>query len=101
MAINMHLPRMFFAVVERGGFSQAAVTLNVSQSAVSRGVKELEGQLGGPLLERHLGMRPTETGAVLPRNAQRLFADERRRSSLVSRPPLPSRDKRRAIGERI
>jgi DNA-binding transcriptional LysR family regulator len=77
MAINLHLLRMFFAVVEHGGFSQAALTLNVSQSAVSKGVKELEGQLGGPLLERRAGVRPTETGAVLLRHAQRLFAAER------------------------
>jgi DNA-binding transcriptional LysR family regulator len=77
MAINLHLLRMFVAVVEHGGFSPAALTLNVSQSAVSKGVKELEGQLGGPLLERREGMRPTETGAVLLRHAQRLFAAER------------------------
>jgi DNA-binding transcriptional LysR family regulator len=77
MAINLHLLRMFVAVVEQGGFSQAALTLNVSQSAVSKGVKELEGQLGGSLLERREGMRPTETGAVLLRHAQRLFAAER------------------------
>jgi DNA-binding transcriptional LysR family regulator len=77
MAINLHLLRMFVAVVEHGGFSPAGLTLNVSQSAVSKGVRELEGQLGGPLLERREGMRPTETGAVLLRHAQRLFAAER------------------------
>ncbi|MDI9849801.1 LysR substrate-binding domain-containing protein [Rhodoblastus sp. 17X3] len=77
MSINLHLLRMFVAVVEHGGFSPAALTLNVSQSAVSKGVKELEGQLGGSLLERRAGMRPTETGAVLLRHAQRLFAAER------------------------
>jgi DNA-binding transcriptional LysR family regulator len=37
----------------------------------------VEGQLGGSLLERREGMRPTETGAVLLRHAQRLFAAER------------------------
>ena len=42
MAINLHLLRMFVAVVEQGGFSQAAATLNVTQSAVSKGVKELD-----------------------------------------------------------
>jgi DNA-binding transcriptional LysR family regulator len=77
MAINLHLLRMFVAVVEQGGFSQAALTLNVSQSAVSKGVKELEGQLGSVLLERRAGLRPTETGAVLLLHAQRLFAAER------------------------
>jgi DNA-binding transcriptional LysR family regulator len=77
MAINLHLLRMFVAVVEQGGFSPAALTLNISQSAVSKGVRELEGQLGGPLLERREGMRPTETGAVLLRHAQKLFSAER------------------------
>ena len=42
------------------------------QSVDSKGVKELEGQLGCPLLERHACMRSTETGAVLLCNAQRL-----------------------------
>jgi DNA-binding transcriptional LysR family regulator len=77
MAINLHLLRMFVTVVEQGGFSQAALTLNVSQSAVSKGVKELEGQLGGALLERRAGMRPTEIGAVLLAHAQKIFAAER------------------------
>lgn len=77
MAINLHLLRMFVAVVEQGGFSQAALALNVSQSAVSKGVKELEGQIGGALIERRAGMSPTEIGAVLLKHAQKLFAAER------------------------
>ena len=77
MPINLHLLRMFVAVVDEGGFSPAAAALNVSQSAVSKGVKELEGQLGCSLIERRAGTRPTETGAVLLNHARKLFAAER------------------------
>jgi LysR family nitrogen assimilation transcriptional regulator len=58
--------RYFIAVAERGGFGAAASVLNVAQSALSRHVKELELELGGPLLERGArGVSVTESGKVL------------------------------------
>src|SRR3546814_20455627 len=50
--MNLHLLRMFMAVVEHQGFSRAAEALHVSQPAVSKAVRELEHQLGLPLVER-------------------------------------------------
>ncbi|MCW2268103.1 HTH-type transcriptional regulator GltC [compost metagenome] len=44
--------RSFIEVVHRGGFTQAAHTLHISQSAVSKQVAQLEQDLGTPLLER-------------------------------------------------
>ncbi|CAB5525441.1 HTH-type transcriptional regulator gltC [Pseudomonas putida] len=44
--------RSFIEVVHRGGFTQAAQTLHISQSAVSKQVAQLEQALGQPLLER-------------------------------------------------
>ena len=44
--MNLHLLRMFVAVVDHNSFSRAAAALFVSQSAVSKGVRELESQLG-------------------------------------------------------
>lgn len=44
--------RSFIEVVHRGGFTQAAGTLHISQSAVSKQVAQLEQAIGQPLLER-------------------------------------------------
>lgn len=66
--------RYFVAVAERGGFANAASTLNVAQSALSRHVKELERELGGLLLERGArGVTLTESGKVLMARARRLL----------------------------
>ena len=45
--------RSFVEVVHRGGFTQAAHTLHISQSAVSKQVAQLEQDLGLALLDRH------------------------------------------------
>jgi DNA-binding transcriptional LysR family regulator len=78
VALNLHLVRVFSAVADHGSFSRAAEALHVSQPAVSRGVAELERQVGTPLLDRS-GRRVTTTdaGALLHEHAVRLFAIER------------------------
>src|SRR5437763_15228790 len=67
----------FCAVVEKKSFSQAAERLGVTQPAVSLQIRALEKRLGTQLLDRS-GRRvePTEAGARLYRNAQRLLAVE-------------------------
>ena len=79
--MNLHLLRMFMAVVEHRGFSRAAEALHVSQPAVSKAVRELEHQLGLPLLERGGGrgraLVLTEHGESLQRHARAIFALER------------------------
>jgi DNA-binding transcriptional LysR family regulator len=80
MAMNLHLLRVLAAVVEQQGFSRAAETLHVSQSAVSKAVRELEHQLELPLLERGRGQRGvhlTEHGQALYEHARGIFAMER------------------------
>ncbi len=75
--------RSFIEVVHRGGFTQAAQTLHISQSAVSKQVAQLEQDLGMPLLERqgsqlHLtaaGRIVQERGEVLLRQRQELLAE--------------------------
>lgn len=54
--------RAFVEVVRQGGFSRAAKTLFATQSTVSKSVKQLEDELGLPLLER-AGHRSTLTAA--------------------------------------
>ncbi|HDY86181.1 MAG TPA: LysR family transcriptional regulator, partial [Methylophaga sp.] len=44
--MNLHLLRIFYAVTENQNFSRAAEALFISQPAVSKGVRELEHQLG-------------------------------------------------------
>src|SRR5258705_9814588 len=61
---------MFRAVAEEGSFTRAARRLNVSQSAVSRQLQLLEGELGGPLLHRSSkGITLTAEGGLLLRGA--------------------------------
>ncbi len=76
--VNLHLLRTFAAVAEHGSFTRAAEAIHVSQPAVSRAVRELEEQLGLPLVERIAGqVRCTEAGTALFRHAGAIFALER------------------------
>jgi DNA-binding transcriptional LysR family regulator len=54
--MEMHQVRYFLAVAEELHFSRAAEKCRVTQSALSRGIQQLEVELGGQLLhrERHL-----------------------------------------------
>jgi DNA-binding transcriptional LysR family regulator len=68
--------RMFVAVVEHGGFAQAATALHRSQSAVSAAVAKLQDQLGIEAF-RIDGRRArlTTAGETLLQHARRLLAD--------------------------
>lgn len=54
--------RAFVEVVRQGGFSQAAKAVFATQSTISKAVKQLEEELGVPLLDR-IGHRSTLTAA--------------------------------------
>jgi DNA-binding transcriptional LysR family regulator len=76
--MNLHLLRLFKEVALAGSFSRAAEALSISQPAVSKGVRELEGQLDCALLERGSGgVRTTEAGELLLHHAKAVFAAER------------------------
>ncbi|MDX3808657.1 LysR substrate-binding domain-containing protein [Bosea thiooxidans] len=68
--------RAFVEVVRQGGFSRAAETVFATQSTVSKAVKQLETELGTPLLDRS-GHRSTLTtaGEVVYRRAIRLLGE--------------------------
>jgi DNA-binding transcriptional LysR family regulator len=58
--------RIFQAAADAGSFTHAGETLGLSQSAVSRQVSALEGDLGAPLFHRHArGLILTEQGETL------------------------------------
>ncbi|GFE61960.1 LysR family transcriptional regulator [Geobacter sp. AOG2] len=67
--------RAFVEVVRQGGFSRAAKAVFVTQSTVSKAVKQLEDELGVRLLERvgHQS-RLTEAGEVVFRRAASILA---------------------------
>ena len=44
--------RAFVEVVRQGGFSQAAKVVFATQSTVSKAVRQLEDEIGVPLLDR-------------------------------------------------
>lgn len=62
--------RYFVAIVRCGSISQASLRLNIAQPALSLHIRNMEADLGTPLLFRtpH-GVQPTEAGAILFRNA--------------------------------
>ncbi len=69
---------MFATVVRCGSFSKAAEILNISQPAISKGVRDFELQVGCRLLNRTpKGVVPTPEGLALSRRADALFAVER------------------------
>ncbi len=57
--------RYFVEVVRQGGFTRAAESLNVTQPAISKMIRQLEEQLGASLLIRNSrGIRLTEAGRL-------------------------------------
>ena len=68
--------RYFLAIVEHGSFSRAAAVLHVAQPALSLHVRNMEADLGTPLLVRSpRGVVPTDAGVILVRNA-RIILDQ-------------------------
>ena len=64
--------------MEAGTFRQAARTLNLSQSSVSKSLQELEGEIGAEMLHRGApGVVPTEAGKVLLARARIIEAELR------------------------
>ncbi|MCZ6766397.1 MAG: LysR family transcriptional regulator [bacterium] len=76
MQIERHEIRIFSAVVEEGGFSRAAERLNISQSAVSQAVANLEHKLDTRLLLRGKQPELTEAGKRLFSFTQTVINEE-------------------------
>ncbi len=63
MSLTLRQIRYFVATAEIGQISQAAIHLNISQSAVTTAIKELEHILGSLLFQRSAqGMTLTDAG---------------------------------------
>jgi DNA-binding transcriptional LysR family regulator len=71
--MNRNHLALFHAVAQAGGISRGAAQARVSQPAVSKQIKELEGALKVRLLERlPRGTRLTQAGCILAGYAERL-----------------------------
>ncbi len=72
---NYHHLRYFWAVAHDGNLTRTAERLNLSQSAVSVQIKQLEAQLGHPLFERRgRQLILTEAGRIALDHADAIFA---------------------------
>lgn len=73
--LNYHHLRYFWAVAHDGNLTRTAQRLNLSQSAVSVQIKQLEDHLGHPLFERRgRQLVLTEAGRIALDHADTIFA---------------------------
>jgi DNA-binding transcriptional LysR family regulator len=76
MAFTFRQLQYFVAVAEQGSVTRAAQNLSISQSSVTEAIKELEGDLGVELFERHpRGLTITYNGHQFLRHATKILAD--------------------------
>jgi len=75
-ALELNHLRYFYEVARNRGYTRAESALRVQQSAISKMVQNLEGQVGARLLERSpAGVRLTPIGARLYASCERIFAE--------------------------
>jgi DNA-binding transcriptional LysR family regulator len=75
MAFTLRQLQYFVAVAEQGSVSGAAHDLSISQSSVTEAIKELEGDLGVQLFERHSrGLAITYNGHKFLRHAKAILS---------------------------
>jgi DNA-binding transcriptional LysR family regulator len=74
MKLKLHLLRQAKALTEHGSFSRAAAAMNLSQPALSRGIRELEEQVGLQLfLRSRSGLELSDFGRVFMQHAEDLL----------------------------
>ena len=74
--IDLRLLRVFVVLADAGGFADAQITLNLSQSTLSTHLSELEKRIGGQLcLRGRRKFRLTDMGQATYDAARKLFSD--------------------------
>lgn len=85
MSLSLRHLRYFVAAAEAGQVSRAGIELNVSQSAVTSAIKQLERQLGTRLLDRHPhGVTLTFEGSRFLQHARNIVASVNEAMTLPS-----------------
>lgn len=79
MSMDIRALRYFVETVKRASFTQAADALFVTQSTISKMVRQLEEDIGAPLLIREgRGVRTTDVGQIVFERGQEVLAGMRR-----------------------
>jgi LysR family transcriptional activator of nhaA len=90
--LNYHHLRYFQAVAHEGHLTRAAERLNVSQSALSSQIRQLEERLGQPLFERRgRALHLTEAGRIALEHADTIFATGKELISILTLGPQARR----------
>ena len=83
--MEMHQVRYFLAVADHLNFTRAAEACNVSQPSLTRAVKLLEDELGGPLFHRErANTHLSELGRKVHEHMQRVHAEAQAAKSLAA-----------------
>ena len=83
---ELRLLRTFVVVADEGSLSRGAARLRLAQQSVSQQIRQLEGLIGAPLLERSSrGVTLTAVGDVLLREASPVLAQAERAMDTVLR----------------
>src|SRR6056297_4333083 len=83
--LNYHHLRYFRAVAHDGNLTRTAERLNLSQSALSTQIKQLEARMGHKLFEkRGRGLALTEAGRIALDHADAIFATGRELEAALS-----------------
>ena len=88
MKLKLQLLRQAASLLAHGSFSKAADAMNLSQSTLSKGIRELELQIGADVFERNQSpVALTDFGRVFMQQAEELLyqAEQLERLSLVSK----------------
>lgn len=77
MGVELRNLKVLLSVARRGGFSAAAQELAVTQSTVSKSIRQLEDECGVELVERlPRGIKLTAAGEIVGRRAANLVSEE-------------------------
>lgn len=91
--MNLRTLRYFIAVADSGSLTAAAAAIPVAQPALTRQMRELEGELGVQLLQRlPRGIRLTQAGVTLYESAQRMLAEADRVARRLAARPEKAKD---------
>ena len=75
MSIDLRLIRYAAALAEQGSFTRAADALDIAQPTLSRGIRDLEAEVGLPLFTRRQhGVEPTDFGYLFLQQAATVSA---------------------------
>lgn len=92
--MNLRTLRYFIAIADAGSLTAAAAAIPIAQPALTRQMRELESEMGVPLLQRMpRGVRLTQAGVTFYESAQRILAESNRLRQRLSHEQKPGQSK--------